>query len=115
MTISEFLLARIAEDEDAARGGKLGERFGYRYDPPPWGGAYEAVSEDPCSDRSGTYLAVDPNRLAAECEAKRRIVERHQYGSDVQGGGWLEATSRIVRDLAAVYASHPDYDQEWAL
>lgn len=89
MTLTEFLLARIAEDEAAA------ERVLLDYG----GGDLESLEA----------------RVLAECEAKRRIVDRYSDDAiwpDYQGG-YESATEDAVRDLAAVYADHPDYDDAW--
>ena len=67
-------------------------------------------------------------RAQAECEAKRRIVERAeaaavctQHGR-VRDSGCGEciaaeavevADGYVLADLAAAYADHPDYSEEW--
>lgn len=87
MTLTEFLLARIAEDEAAARaviplgrpleggaaarwavvGRTVGDASGYVV-------AYSVEGESP-----RRHIARwDPARVLAECEAKRRIVELHE-------------------------------------
>jgi hypothetical protein len=78
-TLTEFLLARIAEDEARARTG----------------------------------------RDIRECEAKRRIVDRHSgtdapcsYCTDAYGDS-AEGPCPDPMDLAAVYADHPDYRDKW--
>lgn len=89
VTITEFILARVAEDEEVAR-------FAY---PPPWvqhdafvyiGQADDVTEDDEPSFyvNGGTYAGQrrtathaarhDPARVLAECEAKRRIVELHK-------------------------------------
>ena len=124
--LTDFLLARIAEDEAAARGaadhwGDLIAAYAY--------GATEAFGE-----------RHDPARVLAECEAKQRIVERAKatwadvfannplmdhpgqrvgeysaseyrdlYGEE-EPPWWLASD---LRDLAAVYADHPDFQEEW--
>lgn len=103
MRLTEFVLARLSEDEESAREWAADE------------GAY-------IWDRS----PVDPTRMLAECEAKRRIVEAHKpyrriygLGCDVclqprhlpaDAPGWPCLTLRL---LALPYADHPDYQQEW--
>jgi len=56
----------------------------------------------------GTLLRdlIDPDRIQAECEAKRQIVYMtlHGCGDDYE---------RIQRALAALYADHPDYRAKW--
>lgn len=88
MSLTEFLTARIKEDEQMAN---LRDRA--KYGP--------------------------PIRALRETEAKRRIVEASRSyhegdqnpGPDDPDGGW--ALSIALRALAAVYADHPDYRDEW--
>lgn len=79
-TLTDFLLARIAEDE--------------------------ADVADPAA-----ALHYAPDRVLAECEAKRRIVERHSGCDEVSYGD--TSTCPDARDLALPYADHPDYRPEW--
>lgn len=125
MTLTEFLMARIDEDEDAAKPCLPRES----YSPP---GVWKAYLHEDTGDYVGTrngnarwtiaevdvYHAAehiarhDPARVLAEIEAKRRIVERlqspdpHLYGEPCNDCATLY-------DLAAVYADHVDYDQAW--
>lgn len=61
----------------------------------------------------------DPARVLAECGAKRRIVERWQkllpLDIDDHPGfaGERLGLARACQALAAVYADHPDYREEW--
>lgn len=116
MTLTEFLLARIAEDEAVARLAESRRRDHL------WvvTGMDDAVGVD-----------YDPARLLAECEAKRRIVRTLfdtetlatvEYalgrGSGSTLGSWQQIGHRqgleeVVSILAAVYSDHPDYRQEW--
>lgn len=117
MTITEFLLARISEDEDAAQRGRS------HPDPSIF-----------ARDNYG-YLWVQPARVLAECEAKRRIVAQYDElrshvvafrsprwadamnERDRQELGKSEARHRVaedmVRALASVHADHPDFDPAW--
>jgi hypothetical protein len=132
MTITEFLEARIAEDEAAARAAT----------PSPWtlydrGVGWE-IPELPevhdgltFSKSDAHYVARNqPGRALAECAAKRAIIKQAEEATSdryyVIGNACVtsaeiaeaEATDPgelILRALAAVYASHPDYDEEWAL
>jgi hypothetical protein len=97
MTLTDFLLARIAEDEATSLSGRHGK----------------------------------PDRIARECEAKRRIVEEHELiraaypgttvetdpccstcsaGGEYPGDGYPCPT---LRALATVYSDHPDHRDEW--
>lgn len=123
MTITEFLLARIADDEAGA-------------------GAIP-------HDRPWLVGLTDPRRIRRECAAKRRIVEqasatptcgghdpefyahfeaeygftpaRHlpeEYAAGCDGCAAAESVGiqdqTYLRALATIYADHPDYREEWA-
>ena len=112
----EFLLARIAEDEEAARAAvdqgtprwAVGGGGEYVHPDPPPGNSYVATGPwggglGPAADHIARH---DPARVLAECEAKRRIVE------------WMSAWQQDVaveglRLVALPYADHPDYRDEW--
>ena len=94
ITLPEFLLARIAEDE---------RRVEFVRDFIPEHGD------------QGEY--IDPARVLAECDAKRRIVEmqatndedRHLPGFHYKA----QMIERVLHALALPYADHPDYREEW--
>lgn len=120
--IAAFLLARIAEDEQAIRlaGGEA----------PRWG-TFDNVIDCDCGEDHAysSYLAVDPARLLAECEAKRRIIELHGPEASVMWLGtfpcrtcsydgdeetnWVNTPCPTLCALAAPYAAHPDFDAAW--
>jgi hypothetical protein len=95
MTLTEFLTARIAEDELQTQG----------------------MAED-----IGQWMG---DRWVAECEAKRRIVELHMaheervafaLSADLSpdhADQRRKATHEVLRALALPYADHPDYRDEW--
>lgn len=99
MTITEFLLARIAEDEaEAAKAGSF----------TPWDRPFER-------DDYG-HLLVQPGRVLAECDAKRRIVEVAEgWRWERDGMGPDPKSDEVLRLLAQPYADHPDYREEWRL
>lgn len=111
-TITEFLEARIAEDEAAVqrRGGS------YQHS---WHGYDIAGTYNPgCPDCLGL---VGTERVLAECAAKRAIIELadHALATEVErrdapalGAGLMH--SDVICRLAAVYKDHPDYREEWA-
>lgn len=102
-TLTEFLLARITEDEAD-----------------PWRGA-ELIGSDRVigRDEERALLADEKaweSRALAECEAKRRIVEefaKHDQRNSLEEQAW-QAWHLILRSLATVYSDHPDYDSTWA-
>lgn len=104
MTLTDFLLARVAEDEGQAN----------------FWAEVQWPSDDctECSGASGEGVPeFDPARVLAECEAKRRIVELfHSAVPDGDGwseAGWSEAGWRVLCEMSAVYADRPDYNPEW--
>ena len=108
MTLTEFLSARLDEDEASARAATL------LVDGTSADGVWstdaldaEVVSGDGITiyDEGGhsveqaTHIARhDPARVLREVEAKRAIVAEHP---------------EMIGFLAAVYDSHPDYDEAW--
>ena len=87
MTLTEFLLARIAEQE-----ARLHDM--------------RRSSAVPSSMLVNKTIGV----ALAECEAKRRIVE--SYVAEFGPGDWL-VDHDVLRLLALPYADHPDYRQKW--
>jgi len=99
LTLTEFLTARIDEDEEAARD-----------------------SSTLYGQGSSLYInRHNPTHVLAECEAKRGIVkyavecedEWSKRLGDRHGRAEHDASQWAVSLLAAVYADHPDYDPEW--
>jgi hypothetical protein len=115
MTITEFLLARIAEDEETAR---------TRGDGPvhfPGCSLHDNSTEPFRCDCAG------PDRALAECEAKRRIVVRDGWaamhpctrpGHTACTLLWEEhhdatLAMETLQIVTTPYADHPDYRDEW--
>ncbi|MCK6210742.1 hypothetical protein KZX45_09335 [Georgenia sp. EYE_87] len=99
MDVTEFLLARLAEERAALDGAEAGTEA--------------ALGEE------GT------GRRRAELRAVRAIVELHRGAADIWGfhgcltcGNVADTTAGFpcptVRALAAVHSDHPDYRAEWA-
>lgn len=108
MSIVEFLLARIAEDEEAVRDARLD-------------------NDDDATAEWWMPGCWTRNRALAECAAKRAIIERHAPAGPRWVGfpradrqEWYCTHDQHAypcpdaRILAAVYADHPDYDPSWA-
>jgi hypothetical protein len=110
VTLTEFLLARIAEDE-ARLPTRHREYEDIYYSCP-------AARTDPDARGDLEYgeencdcgLAAKRKRGLAECEAKRRIVARL---CDVEWTGSRAVRDVVLAELALPYADHPDYDQRW--
>jgi hypothetical protein len=114
VSLTEFLLARIAEDDARCRGMLLREGR--------WG--------------DGFRQWVIPHVLA-ECEAKRQIIDMHTGAESVVrmldsldntadpvgntadpvalgiAQAALVTLEAVLKSHAQVFADHPDYDQAW--
>ena len=102
MTLAEFLLARIAEDEQkvaAMRRETSRAKLTHR----PYDGDHLLTW------LAGVDIFVSADRWAAECDAKRRIV---QQVSDVRWSGYA-VRDVVLQLLALPYADHLDYREEW--
>lgn len=62
--------------------------------------------------RYGVVSVWGQARVLAECEAKRRIVERVGFLID-EPDGLGNLCEGILMDLALPYADHPDFRGEW--
>lgn len=114
MMITEFLLARIEEDERAAtRIVDCTETHPMATIPLPPGISVSC---------GVAHYRVD-KRVQAECEAKRRIVrlrmadpydcdKAHPTMGIYHPDGHADQDPTL-RALASVYADHPDYREEW--
>lgn len=134
MELTEFLTARLDEDEAVARSVWPIKRTGYRGDVPDkivvsrlrersTDGSPYADSDPELTD----FLAhCTPARVLADVEAKRRIVAAYedalsvaQVKDDAMGNDaddWSPSTALrdALRSLASVYVDHADYDPAWA-
>lgn len=107
MTITEFLEARISDDERHAR--LLAE-----------------TDRRPVLSLSATVN--HPQRLLAECAAKRAVVTSYlscvgaegrvegtkEFEVKLVAGGMVKGLELAVKYMASVYADHADYREEWA-
>lgn len=117
MTIAEFLLARIDEDEAQARRAFADRRRDL--DRVAWiQGSQHEPSEtflQAWEDHPGPLVIVGIERVLAECAAKRRIVDlavdAEKHTRIDLPKNYMRAT---LRALASVHADHPDYRAEWA-
>lgn len=128
MDLMEFLRARLDEDEQAAKAATSGPwRYseGKHWRKPGTSWFEEAVfagevgraatcvagtgeTDDPQSMADAAFIARhDPARALAEVTAKRRILQRY---ADNAVDEWPLFP---LLELAAVYADHPDYREEW--
>lgn len=142
MEITEFLLARIAEDEaTAARAAHDDAPWRFDEDAPvprlitgsKWvhdlgSGVWQC--DDPDDDcavyrlearfEAEHVLRWEPDNVLAECAAKRRLVEDYldldrQYKASHSEFTEARRFQALVAlgQLALVYADHPEYEAEW--
>lgn len=114
MTITEFLTARLDEDERRAPmyreiTGWLAAMFG------PVDASMKEVQPGMAAQIA---LARTADRIDADIAAKRAIAALHEPVDEepdgwcnlCDGDGWPCATMAL---LAQPYANHPDYDESW--
>lgn len=128
--LSDFLLARIAEDEEAARDAAGWDLSGRKRSSGNWrrDGLNSVVDDQrrsvvhgdggPPSDYEVDHIARwNPARVIADCDARRRIVEQCRYIAEYHVSDDFAADNladETLAHLALPYADHPDYRSEWA-
>lgn len=113
--LTEFLLERIAEDQERAEFVRQ-QTEGNNWTPhEPWKLSWHDEYD---------LLCIEPTRALAECEAKRTAIEaawatylriEGEWGSCRGQAALSEANDYpdVIRAFAAVYADHPDFHEEW--
>lgn len=122
MTLTEFLLARIAEDEASAKDCLAHPEAMRAYDREVQDTYRQGWKAERASDLISRW---HPARVLAECAAKRRIVEQFQMARfateldidemDDPANTDAEILLTTLVLLALPYADHPDYDETWRL
>jgi hypothetical protein len=117
LTLTEFLLAQIAQDEAMAQEARDGSAR-------DWAEADEDAGCKCCvlvlglgvvvDDRQAPHIVRwDPARVLAECAAKRAIIDWDcMFDGGVVDGSSME-NDRVLWLLAQPYADHPDFDPAW--
>jgi hypothetical protein len=122
-TITEFLEARIAEDEALATSalGSLGVENNW------WTWSDLKIKFPDLYRADAQHMEQQsPRRILAECAAKRGLVRSFNscaaaerstsdFGPRLVTSGMVKAFDISLKILAAVYRDHPDYRQEWSL
>ena len=120
LTLPDFLLARIAEDEEVAQAATHQKIAGPSHG--NWNVDSALLMANGMLERvDRLHIARhDPARVLAECEAKRQIVAiateatRMVDSSPADHRAASDAES-ILRTLALSYVDHGDYREEWRL
>lgn len=124
MTITEFLEARIAEDETEAGAASVSMHGKIHEDRGDWSMYVLGAERDSTNAQDDFIVKWWPYHVLAECAAKRAIIHLHraaQWFSVPHGCVTCRVSAMPVqfpcdtlKSLAAVYADHPDYLKEWA-
>src|SRR3954447_20235096 len=120
--LTDFLLARIDEDERTAGQATPGPWVPVpvgdadRWNVAPRGTAHRDVAVDraagACRRPDAAHITHwDPVRVRAECGARRRIVQLQQSALRDDPLDW--EADEVLRLLAVPYAGHPDYRRTW--
>jgi hypothetical protein len=105
LTVTDFFLARIAEDEAVARAYRDGNS---------WGNPYAGDGDGPDVAYSNRF---DETRVLAQCAAMRKIVEMFQTARPALGeweSDYASAAYDAVRALASIWSDHPQFDPAWS-
>lgn len=114
MTLTEFLLARIAEDEAAAQ---------------PFPGAADQRALRECAAKRAIIkqheewpvLVEQPPEYSTSNDMSGvafRVTQQIAWLTEreyVRKFGTTAPTAPMIRTLASVYSDHPDYQPEWAI
>lgn len=137
--IAEFLEARLAEDDEAARNAAGWDPTGSVRAAGAWSreGINSVIDSSrrlviygdgpaPASAQTEHIARHDPARVLREVEAKRRILaqeeEARAHYDHVKSSatypvetsiGHVVALATVIRHLASAYSDHPDYREEW--
>lgn len=109
MTITAFLLARIAEDEEQARQAIV-KREAVAYTHPP---QVPDMALAAFEDVGVPAVLVGPERVLADCEAKRALVQAFENVNTSRGNDAMSRLEPLMRRFAGAYAQHPDFDSVW--
>jgi hypothetical protein len=108
-TLTDFVEARIAEDEAEAR--KVEAPLPVR--------GYATVTLAATDTIAALY--VDPARVLAQCAAMRKIVESAEWAESMWTNdstpytrGCVVASRVAVESLASIWSGHPQFDPAWA-
>jgi hypothetical protein len=116
VTLTEFLIARIVDDETYAwvasadhEGNEDDGRWhveGHHDSAVVRGTGIHLPDDGGHTIAQAQHIAHhDPDRVLRECRAKRRILERAEAHQQLD--------TPELRYLAEVYSDHPDYRTEW--
>jgi len=126
-TITDFILARVAEDEAVAMAALREAAYTHFGDTAAESLLGLATSEGADDVAVQHFRRHDPARILAQCKATRAIVESYAtFRADagnverstldrVTAGGAAAGLDVALLALAAVYVDHADHRAEWSL
>jgi hypothetical protein len=138
LTVTEFVTARIAEDEQRAKMALLvlesvdggGSHWRANDNGNVWEvGTNDCIAVAPFGASLGAvgmHIALhDPARVLAQCAAMRKIVEAHPLETRVRAEGCMTCNwdrdylwdqtgpCDTLRALASIWSDDPDWREEW--
>jgi hypothetical protein len=136
MTLADFLLARITEQEHracsasalngpvwTAANGFINGSTDTNANPRAWPGDTELWDDEGALNMhpaTAEFIAAnDPRHVLAECEAKRRIVDAYQHAVEYEAqfpnpdAAEAYIYEHVIQVLALPYAAHEDFREEW--
>jgi hypothetical protein len=105
VTLVEFLLARVAEDEEVAQAARKDEQFVYGTD--RW---YQPVGGNGCPQPT---VSMAPHRAVADCAARRAIIELQDSLAARMDDRYWDAVWDVLRLLVEPFKTHPDFSPAW--
>lgn len=111
-SLPDFILARVSDDEAAARGA----------------GSFTPWDQDFRQDNYG-HLTIQPARVLADCAARRAIVDLHDVAHYCSTGSLQDPVGPpyfaggderypicdTLKQMAQPYADHEAFESGWAL
>ncbi|PRX91968.1 DUF6221 family protein [Allonocardiopsis opalescens] len=133
MTITDFLYARLAEDEDTAltaAGGSMYQHGRWSLRPTSDGAdvltrGFYVILSDELPEVAAHVVRHHPDRVLAEVKVKRQILAEYEAAirddRDIVNDEWVSGQNQgavnalkpVIHLLAAVYRDHPDYQKDW--
>lgn len=101
VTLTAFVLARIAEDEDAARVAIQSVMRGHQ--------VWDKVHPDVVP----LVAARSPRRIIDECESKRRLVVYAELHPGKVSDSPQHTGRYVLQLLALPYSGHSDFNETW--
>ena len=103
--LGEFLLARIEEDERIA--------WLVESESPTTDTGFCVWATQFAFDPERMIVAIDYQRVRAECAAKRRIIDA--FRAATSSTTTAETLGVVLRELASAHADHHDYRDDWRI